>query len=103
VIAQRVLAILAAIFLVAAVAVATLGAPDIPLGTALAMVDQDFLAAVEGGLHSHVSHWMWDDLVMPLLVRPAWLLPAAVGLVCAGISLTLTNRQPPQRSTRRRF
>jgi hypothetical protein len=103
VIAQRVLAVLAAIFLVGAVAVAALGAPDIPLGMALAMVDRDFLAAVEGGLQAHVSHWIWDELVVPLLMRPAWLLPAAAGLVCAGISLTLTNRQRPQRSTRRRF
>ncbi len=102
-IAQRVLAVLAAIFLVGAVAVATLGAPDIPLGLALSMIDQDFLAAVEEGLRAHVSQWMWDELVLPLLVRPAWLLPAAVGLVCAGVSLTLTNRQRPQRSTRRRF
>jgi hypothetical protein len=103
VIAQRVLAVLAAIFLVGAVAVATLGAPDIPLGAALAMVDHDFLAAVEDGLQAHVSQWMWDDVVVPLLMRPAWLLPAAAGLVCAGISLTLTNRQGPQRTTRRRF
>jgi uncharacterized membrane protein len=103
VIAQRVLAILAAIFLVGAVAVATLEAPDIPLGSALAMVDQDFQAAVEDGLRAHVSQWMWDEMVVPVLVRPAWLLPAALGLVFAGISLTLTNRQRPQRSTRRRF
>jgi hypothetical protein len=103
VITQRVLAVLAAVCLVGAVAIATLEAPDVPLGTALSMLDSDFLAAVEDGLHAHVSQWMWDEMVMPLLVRPAWLLPAAFGLVCAGISLTLTNRQGPQRSTRRRF
>ena len=100
---QRALAVLAAVFLVSAVALAALGPPNVPLGAALFMLDRDILASVEGGLQAHLSRWMWNEVVMPLLMRPAWLLPAAVGLVCAGVSLTLTNRQRPQRSSRRRF
>ncbi len=100
---QRALAVLAAVLLVGAVALAALGPPNVPLGAALFMLDHDVLASVESALQAHLSRWMWSGLVMPLLMRPAWLLPAAVGLVCAGVSLTLTNRQPPQRSSRRRF
>ena len=100
---QRVLAVLAAVLLVGAVAVAALGPPNVPLGAALFMVDHDLLQSVELGLHAHISDWMWDEMVMPLLLRPAWLLPAAMGLVCAGISVTLSNRQRPQRTPRRRF
>ena len=102
-ITQRVLAVLAAVFLVGAVATAALGPPNVPLGAALFMLDHDLLQVVEGGLQARVSLWVWDDMVMPLLMRPAWLLPAAMGLVCAGASLTLSNRQRPQRTHRRQF
>jgi hypothetical protein len=100
---QRVLAVLAAVFLVGAVAVATLGPPDMPLGMALFMLNHDLLDTVQGGIEAHFDHWLWADIVMPLLTRPAWLLPAAVGLICAGLSLTVANMQRPQRSPRRRL
>ncbi len=100
---QRVLAVLAAVFLVGAVAVATLGPPDMPLGMALFMLNHDLLDAVQGGIEAHFDHWLWADIAMPLLARPAWLLPAAVGLIFAGVSLTLANLQRPQRSPRRRL
>ncbi len=97
------MAVLAAVFLVGAVAVATLGPPDMPLGALLLNLDHDLSMAIEDGLQARLSHWMWDDLVMPMLVRPAWLLPAAVGLVLAGVSLTLSTRQRSQRTHGRRF
>lgn len=103
-IAQRILAVLAAALLVGAVAVAVLGPPSMPLGAALFMLDHDMMQAFQGGVEAHFDHWMWDDVVMPLLVRPAWLLPASIGLICAGASLTLSNSQRgSQRSQRRRF
>jgi len=103
VIAQRVLAVLAAIFLVGAVAVATLGPPDVPLAAMIFMVDHDVLDALQGGVQAHFDHWMWDDVLLPVLVRPAWLLPASIGLICAGASLSLSYRQGSQRTHRRRF
>ena len=44
-IAQRILAVLAAMFLVGAVALATLGPPEVPLGQALFMIDHDLMDA----------------------------------------------------------
>ena len=99
IIAQRVMAVLAAAFLVGAVTVAMLGPPNIPLGAALYLVDKPVLYAVQ----SHVTQWAWDELALPLLMRPAWLLPACAGIVCAGLSLTLASRQRPQRTPRRRL
>lgn len=98
-IAQRIMAVLAAAFLVGAVTVAMLGPPNIPLGAALYLVDRPVLYA----LQSHVAQWAWDGVAMPLLMRPAWLLPASAGIVCAGMSLTIASRQRPQRTPRRRL
>jgi hypothetical protein len=96
---QRVMAILAAAFLVGAVTVALIVPANAPLGTALYMLDQHALYSVQ----SHLAAWMWHGVAMPLLVRPAWLLPACIGIVCAGLSATLASRQRPQRTPRRRL
>jgi hypothetical protein len=101
VIAQRVLAVLAAVLLVGAVAVAMLGPPELPLGQALFMLDRDMMEALHSGIEKHLSGWIWNNLLVPLMVRPAWLVPAATGLICAGVSLSLATRKSPHRSHRR--
>ena len=102
VIAQRILAVLAAVLLVGAVALAMLGPPD--------------GAARPGAVHGRprpdgrpaqrhraapVAPGCGTIWCMPLLVRPAWLVPAALGLICAGMSLTLSTRKTTHRSHRR--
>ncbi len=96
---QRIMAVLAAVLLVGAVAIALIGPPDVPLGTELYVLDRDDLLA----LQRHVAGWLWDAVALPVLVRPAWLLPACIGILCGGLSLSLSTRQRTQRSTRRRF
>ena len=100
-IAQRVFAVLAAALLVGAVAVAMLGPPDVPLGQMLFMVDHDLMNAMHNGIEKHLASWFWDYLIAPLMVRPAWLVPAGLGLICGGMALTLSNRKPAHRSHRR--
>jgi hypothetical protein len=101
VIAQRVFAVLAAALLVGAVAVAMLGPPDVPLGQMIFMVDHDLMNGLHSGIEKHLTSWIWDYLIAPLMVRPAWLVPAALGVICAGAALTLSNRNPAHRSQRR--
>lgn len=100
-IAQRILAILAAVFLVGAVALAMLGPPSVPLGQALYLLDRHLMEALHSGVERHLSAWMWNNLMVPLMVRPAWLVPASAGLICAGLSLSLATRKPARRSHRR--
>ena len=104
-IVQRILAVLAAVLLVGAIALAMLGPAGMPLGAALFMVNHDLMAAFQGSVEAHFDHWMWADVILPVLMRPAWLVPASIGLICAGVSLTLSNSQtgPQHRSQRRRF
>ena len=100
-IAQRILAVLAAMLLVGAVALAMLGPPGVPLGQALFMVDHDLMEAVHTFIDTHLATWLWDYLVVPLMLRPAWLVPAALGLLCGGMSLSLSTRKSTHRSHRR--
>ncbi len=97
---RRTLAICAAVLLVAAFAIATLEPPDMPLGSLLYSADANLLNLLQAGIQRHLTPWIWDKLLVPLLIRPAWLLPAAAGILCAGgaASLAITSNQ---RSSRR--
>jgi hypothetical protein len=101
VIAQRILAVLAAMLLVGAVALAMLGPPSLPLGQALFMLNHDLMNVLHSRTERYLSGWLWDNLAMPLMLRPAWMVPAALGLICAGMSLSLSTRKSAHRSHRR--
>ena len=100
-IAQRTLAVLSAILLVGAVALATLGPGTVSLGRALYQVDRTLPETLHGWCDQILGAWPWTNMVMPMLVRPAWLLPACLGLICVGLSLSLSNRKSAHRSHRR--
>jgi len=98
---QRILAVVSAILLVGSVALATLGPPSVPLGGLLLMIDHDMTEALRSGIEQYLASWIWSDLVMPLLVRPAWLVPAALGLICAGAAFSVSGSKPAGRPHRR--
>jgi hypothetical protein len=101
VIAQRALAIAAAALFVTAVAVATFGAQSMTLSQALSMLDGAAVNNLASWCNRVLGHWAWASVIQPLLVRPAWLVPASAGLICTGLSLSLSNRKSPHRSHRR--
>jgi hypothetical protein len=101
VIAQRVLAVIAAILLVAAVGIATFGPQSVSLGQALFLLNHEVLDKLPPWLDRTLGAWVWGSVIQPLLVRPAWLVPAALGLVCIGLSLSLSNRKTTHQSHRR--
>ena len=100
-IAQRALAVLSAILLVGAVALATLGPPGVPLGQVLFLIDHDLMESLHRVIVGGIAGWAWSDIVVPLMLRPAWLVPAAAGILCAGGALSLSGRKPAVRSRRR--
>jgi len=99
--AQRILAVIAAVLLVGSVAVATMGPPDMPLGQTLFMIDHSILKVLQTDIDDHVAHWVWAYVFVPFLLRPAWLLLATLGVICAGLSMTLASRQAPRNQRRR--
>jgi hypothetical protein len=98
----KVLAVIAAVFLVGSVAVGMLGPQDLTLGQALMMIDKFRMASMETFVRVHLSDWMWDKPAMALLVRPIWMLPAAIGLIVAGGAMTAASTGKPTPSRRRR-
>ena len=98
---QRILAVLAAMLLVGAVALAMLGPPAVPLGQMLFLVDHDLMDDDHTFIGRHLAGWLWDYLIAPLMLRPAWLVPAALGLILGGMSLSLSTRNSTHRSHRR--
>jgi hypothetical protein len=102
VIAQRILAVMAAVLLVAAVALATLSPPDMPLGQLLFLADHAAVHKAETLVEHLSSPWMWNWGFVPLLVRPTWLVPAMLGIVCAGASMSLASREAARNPHHRR-
>jgi uncharacterized membrane protein len=98
---QRVLAVISAALLVTAVAVATFGPQSVTLGEALYLLDHDFVGKLLALSHRFWGDWAREALIQPLLLRPAWLIPASAGIICAGVSLSLSGRKSTRRSHRR--
>jgi len=101
VIAQRVLAVVSAVLLVAAVGIGTFGPESISLGQALNLLDHEIVDKLPQWSTRTIGTWVWTSVIQPVLVRPAWLIPASLGLVCVGLSLSLSNRKTARRSHRR--
>jgi hypothetical protein len=101
VIAQRIMAVASAILLVAAVAIATFGPESVSLGQALYRLDHGILEKLPVWTTNSMGDWFWTSVIKPLLVRPAWLVPAGAGIVCIGLSVSLSNRKTTHRSHRR--
>ncbi len=93
--AARVCAALAALLLVSAIAIATLTPQGLTLGQGLVLLDRGFAA----WMRSHSTAWMWEWLELPLLLRPLWLAPASLGVICAGMaaSFNLGTASPSRR------
>ena len=98
---HRVLAVIAAVLLVGAVALATLGPPEVPLGQVLFWFNHDSMSRIQAWVLKYLGDWVWLYMAAPVLVRPAWLVPAGLGLLCVGASLTLSTRKTAHRSHRR--
>ncbi len=98
----KTLAVLSAVLLVGAVALGTLGPPDMTLGEALAVADHVRINAIEAWVRGNLSPWFWDHPAAAMLARPLWLAPAAAGLLLGGGALTVASSQKAPNSRRRR-
>ncbi len=101
-IATRTLAVLAAASFVGAFALATLFSPLTTLAEVVTRDDGRALYALHDMIVAHGSAWLWDNLAMPMLLRPAWLLPVTLGVLFAGGATTIATRPGVPRSHRRR-
>lgn len=70
---------IALLLLAAGVAAGAATGWEAPLGEALFRYDPALLNTAQAGIQRHVSPGLWDDAVLPILERPSWLLPVALG------------------------
>lgn len=99
--ASKVLAIGAAVMLVGAFALATLAPVNMSLGQFLMATNEDLLRVLHDALRNAHMMWVWDHVVLPMLVRPAWLFPASLGLVCVGGAATFGSNGATRGQRRR--
>ncbi len=100
-VAVRVFACLSALALVGAFAIAALLPPQMSLGAMLLAMDPLMLAHLHGSIVRHAWEGLWQQGLMPFLLRPAWMTPLMTGLVAGGIAFSLNNNGPTRQSTRR--
>lgn len=98
----RLLWVLAAICLVASFTLALLLPPSLPLAELIARMDHGALVRLQEFVRAHFSDWAWTGLVLPLLTRPDWLVPLALGIVLAGMAVSLGSRSGQTRADRTR-
>lgn len=96
---QRILAALAAALMVGAAGLALIAPPEMSLGGGLDLLNGQALPIIQG----MTAGWVWQNLALPVLARPLWLLPACAGIIFAGLSFSVSTHQRPQRTPRRRF
>ena len=82
------MAALGAVFLVASFALASLLQPFTSLAQLAMMIDDKWMMALDHAERSGVARWMWVNVEVPLLLRPCWLLPTMVGLICVGVAVS---------------
>ncbi len=100
-IAARILSVLAAAFLVTAFAVATFWPPDTPLRDLLDMIDSSWVPALQIWIGKGLSPWLWSNMAVPLLGRPGWLPPTAIGFIFFGSAVSLSGPRGSRTRPRR--
>jgi hypothetical protein len=98
--AERILAVLAAAFLVLAFALANVFPATMPLSQLISMIDHPALLALQDAVRNHLSEWAWQALFLPVLLRPGWMFPLGLGVILGGASLTVASRRRSSRSPR---
>jgi hypothetical protein len=98
---QRALAIFLAVMIVLSVALATLGRHPVSLGPLLAKLDPALPGLLKATIMDWFGTWTWSNIALPVLVRPAWLLPASLGILALGGLLSWPGSNTTHRSRRR--
>ena len=100
--ATRVATVFAAALLVVAFSLAILYPAMMTLGELVSLVDDHALVGLRDFFHTRLPEWAWSRVAMPLLLRPAWLVPMGLGVVAGGVALTLRSHHGAPRPRRRR-
>ncbi|MCW3473870.1 hypothetical protein [Limobrevibacterium gyesilva] len=90
-IAARILAVMAAACLVGAFALAILLPPLLTLTRLISSIDHSMLLALQDAVRAHLGDWTWRVLFLPVLLRPCWLVPLALGVILGGVAMSIDS------------
>lgn len=62
------------------------------LGSLIYSLDPPLLNTLQAAVQRYVSVWLWDAVIVPLLLLPVWALPFGLGLLLLGIGLWRQGR-----------
>jgi hypothetical protein len=102
VIVSRTFAVLAAAMAVTSVALIVLTPNNMTLIQGLAQLSPELPQHIRHAIQNAFGVRIWAHLATPLLVRPVWLVPVSLCLLCAGISASTGWPTESPRSTRTR-
>ena len=83
------LLLVALAFLAIGVALGFLTGWDAPLGAALFRYDPALLNVSQAVVQRYVSPILWDEVALPLLERPSWVVPVAFGALLLALRVLL--------------
>jgi hypothetical protein len=98
----RTFAVLAAALLVGAFGLLVLMPDGTTLDVGLVSLSPTLVGHLRHGVQHFLGAWVWSHVFTPLLVRPVWLIPLCLGMVCAGVSVTTGTPTESPRRTRTR-
>jgi hypothetical protein len=99
--APRIFAVSAAVLLVFSVALASLLPPETTLGQVIQALNADFLFRGQAAISRVFGHGFWSWVVAPIMVRPVWLMPASLGIVCVGGTVSALTHVSPRTKQKR--
>ena len=97
----RIFAVVAAVLLVGSIALASLVPSEMNLRQAIDSLDGMATEHAQHALVGVFGHGFWEAVMVPLLVRPVWMIPVCLGLICVGGAVTALSQASPHRKQRR--
>ncbi|WP_372621821.1 hypothetical protein [Falsiroseomonas sp.] len=85
--------ILGVVLLVLAGGIAAWFGPGAPLGAAIFAIHPPFLNTFQAGVQRRLSPELWNDVFLPVLEWPGWLIPLLLGALFLAIGLLRRRRR----------
>ena len=79
-------------FLVLAGVAAAVFGPAAPLGEVIYHLAPPFLNTLQAGVQRRLAPWLWDDVLLPVLLAPNWLPFAVIGLLLIALGYARRRR-----------
>lgn len=99
---SRTFTLLAAALLVLAFALMVIPPATMSLAQGLSELNHGLVMRAQHVVQGALGSWAWLRVCVPVLVRPVWLVPLCLGLLCAGTAASTNSPDQPPHGARTR-